>query len=397
MSEEYPSVGDAQQRPAPLQIAPRDLWIVVFCPTGVTFNPPGTVTFDLPQERVKVRFQHLSSREAICVRQDHDLPGLLAIVEMPQRSGDLLIHALEAKTICDGIIASAFAMTLSDTREPYPVFACDATQGLKWRPFIHFFSNQSVIGRRANLDPRHWSELTPSIFQSSSRVLRAVRWLRKMHNEDDILDRFVAGWTGLETLNPELCTHFSISPSGEDVYNCKKCGEKFVRSVPRATGLKHLFTSNGMDLVYKTCSNARNGLVHGFQEISSITSVARQYTSDIAIMLARGINMLSKIPIDLNPDKFSWLNGSRVASILILEGTMDCGELGAYEKKHGGLPLFEAKLQHVGSLKDQTTHHKSSAYIHPVPECVILVTGMSVSGTATIINFRVEPMDVKPS
>jgi len=116
---------------------------------------------------------------------------------MPQHCGDLLGHAFEVKTICDGVVSSAFAITLADMRESFPVLACDATAGLLDRPFIHLFADQLVMGRRALLDPKQWSEQASSVFdRSSKRVVRAIRWLRKMHTEDDILDRFLAGWTG---------------------------------------------------------------------------------------------------------------------------------------------------------------------------------------------------------
>jgi hypothetical protein len=371
------------------QVVPRDLWVVVYCPTGATFTRPAQVTFDLPQENAKVRFRQPSPRETLCVTKHHNLPGLIAVVEMPQRSGDLLGHAFEAQTMCDGVVSSAFALTLADMRESFPVLVCDATAGLEERPFVHFFADQLVMGRRALLDPKQWSDQASGVFnQSSKRVVRAIRWLRKMHTEDDILDRFLAGWTGLETLNPELCKHFGVSPTGEDIRECGKCGEKLVRNVPRATGLKELFVREGKEAVYSDCSPARNGLVHGFQALGELTALARTHTSDVGLMLAKGIQILSGIPISTDPERFKWLNGFRVASFLFFEGTIRCGELAAYENHHNELPLLEFTLRHEGVVIDEKTVLDSEANISPPPGCSLSMKGMGVSGPVTITKLQ---------
>ncbi len=373
------------------QVSPQDLWVVVYCPTGVSFSRPAQVTFNLPDENARIRFRHPSPRETLCITKHHNLPGLIAVVEMPQRSGDLLGHAFQAQAICDGVVSSAFALTLADMRESFPVLACDATSGVTDRTFVHFFADRLVMGRRAHLDPEQWSARASGVFnQSSKRVLRAIRWLRKMHTEDDILDRFLAGWTGLETLNPELCKHFGISPTAPDVRECGKCGEKLVREVNRATGLKELFVREGKADVYAACSPARNGLVHGFQDLGELTVLARTHTSDVGLMLARGIQLLSGITIPTDPEMFKWLNGFRVASFLFFEGTLNCGELAAYENNHNELPLLEFTLRHEGGVIDEKNFLNSEANISMPPDCSISMKGMGVSGPVTITKLQAE-------
>ncbi len=367
------------------------MWVAVYCPTGATFTQTAQVTFDLPQENARVRFRQPSARETVCITKHHNLPGLIAIVEMTKRSGDLIGHAFEAQTMCDGVVSSAFALTLADMRESFPVLACEATRGLGPRPFIHFFADQLVMGRRADLDPKEWSEQASGIFnQSSKRVIRAIRWLRKMHTEDDILDRFLAGWTGLETLNPELCKYFKVEPSGEDVRECGNCGEKLVRKVPRATGLRELFVCEGKEAVYSACSPARNGLVHGFQDLGELTALARQHTADVGLMLAKSIRLLSGIPISTDPVKFKWLNGFRVASFLFFEGKMECGELADYENLHHGLPLMEFAMRHEGGVVDEKTVLNSEANISLAPDSKVSMKGIGVSGPVTITKLQAQ-------
>lgn len=372
------------------ELGPRDLRVVVYCPTGASFSHPAQVTFDLPQEKAKVRFRHASPRETLCVTRHHGLPGLLAVVDLPQRSGDLLQNAFQATAVCDGVVSTAFALTLADMRESFPVLVIDATPGLKDRPFMNFFADQVVMGRRAHLDPADWpAKATAMVGKASKRVGRALRWLRKMHTEDDVLDRFLAGWTGLETLNPELCKHFGVEPSADDVRDCE-CGRKLVRKVPRATGLKELFVREGMADVYDTCSKARNGLVHGFETIAEVSAVAREHTSDVGLMLAKGIQILSGIPVPTDPDKFTWLNGFRIASLLFFEGTMDCGEIDAYELGHNEMPLCEFAVRHEGGVVDAKTVLHGKANIRVPPDCSVTAKGMGVSGPVKISDLRAE-------
>ncbi|MDB5307803.1 MAG: hypothetical protein JWO38_2005 [Gemmataceae bacterium] len=388
-----PELPTADAKPAAAltyEPGPRDLRIVAYCPTGASFSQPAQVTFDLPQEKVKVRFRDASARETLCVTRYHGLPGLLAVIDLPQRSGDLLQHAFQATAICDGVVSTAFALTLADMRESFPVLVIDATPGLKDRPFINFFADQVVMGRRAHLDPADWpAKATSMLEKASNRIGRALRWLRKMHTEDDILDRFVAGWTGLETLNPELCAHFGVPDSADDIRDCG-CGRKLVRKVPRANGLKELFVREGMKGVYDKCSKARNGLVHGFETIAGVTAVAREHTSDVGLMLAKGIRILSGIPVPTEPDKFTWLNGFRVASLLLFEGTMRCGEVDAYEQSYNEMPLCEFTVRQEGGVVDAKTVLHGKANIRVPPDCTVTPKGMGVSGPAKISDLRVE-------
>ena len=371
------------------QIDPRDLLAVVYCPTGAEFTSPAEVICDLPQEDATIRFRPPTAREIHCVSKNHGLPGLLCVVNLPTRQGDLLGHAFNAASICDRFLSSAFALTLADMRESFPVFICESTMGLKARPFIHFFADHLVMGRRSEIDPGEWSEQASTVFdQSSKRVLRAIRWLRKMHVEDDILDRFLAGWTGLETLNPELCHHYEIESHANETSDCKKCGAEIVRTVPRATGLKELFVREDKESIYKACSVARNGLVHGYKEIAELASLARQYTSEIGLMLAKGINTLSSINVPTDPEKYEWLNGYRIASFVYCEGTIVCGELRDYEKQHKELPLFEYSIRHKGGVVNEQTVLQGTSNITVPPACEVEMKAMGVSGPVTISDLK---------
>jgi hypothetical protein len=107
-------------------------------------------------------------------------------------------------------------------------------------------------------------------------------------------------------------------------------------------------------------------------------------------MLAKGIRLLSGIPIPIDPDKFKWLNGFRVASFVFVEGTMNCGEFDAYEAKHDNLPLFEFVIRSEGGVVDHKTVLQGRTNITVPPDCTVIVKGMGVSGPVTITGQRVE-------
>jgi hypothetical protein len=142
--------------------------------------------------------------------------------------------------------------------------------------------------------------------------------------------------------------------------------------------------------VYNACFQARNGLLHGFKDISEVTALARKHTSDVGLMLAKGIQLLSGNPIPTDPEKFKWLNGYRVASLVFFEGTMNCGELDAYEARHNELPLCEFTIRHEGGVVDEKTVLQGICNLTVPSDCSITRKGMGVSGPVTITDLRAE-------
>jgi hypothetical protein len=94
---ELPTMDAKPEATLTYEPGPRDLRVVAYCPTGASFSQPAQVTFDLPQEQAKVRFRHASARETRCITRYHGLPGLLAVIDLPQRSVDLLLRTTRWK------------------------------------------------------------------------------------------------------------------------------------------------------------------------------------------------------------------------------------------------------------------------------------------------------------
>ncbi len=351
-----------------------EILAVVYCPTGVVLAPAGSVArFKFPDKVVEIRVP--AEREARCLSQ---LPGVLAVAHITQCQGSLLHNAYQAARFCDGLLSTAFAATLADMQASRPIFVCDARADVIDREFIHFFYDRMVVGRRAQFDVKTWIDhIAPGILNADHRVIRAVRWLRKMFSEDDILDRFIAGWTGLETLNPLLSDHFGVPRSAEEKQACGSCGHETVRHVPRVTGVKELLFREGAEELYKECHGARNGLVHGFQSIEQVTEVALNRAKDVGFMLARGISVLSGVPLPTDPKKFEWLGGFRIATVVFAEGSIKLPDLDGYIAKHG-LPLCEHTILQTGQAIDTASILTGNATIKVPPDVTITFRGMGV-------------------
>ncbi len=93
------------------------------------------------------------------------------------------------------------------------------------------------------------------------RIVRAISWLRKGYLERKDVDKFIAFWAGLESINELLCDLFKI-PSEERILKCKNC-DKLLH--PITAGIKKLF----IDEIkiggegFKNIKGMRAKLLHG--------------------------------------------------------------------------------------------------------------------------------------
>ena len=170
------------------------------------------------------------------------------------------------------------------------------------------------------------------------------------------------------------------------------CDAPVQRKVPRANGLKELLLREGSSEIYKQCHGARNGLVHGFETIDQVTRTARERVGDVARLLAKGIAVLTSLPLPTEPDRFAALAGPRIASVVFVEGTLNIPDLDAYEAAHG-LPLCSANIQQRGAVVEGRTELYGKADVTPPPDCSITATAMGVSGPVEITHVaaKAEP------
>lgn len=94
------------------------------------------------------------------------------------------------------------------------------------------------------------------------RIVRAINWFKKGNLEEEIVDKFIAYWTGLESINKLLIKSLDISDE-EKSRKCKYCGG--IVDEITSIGIEKLFTDIvGVDKsIFTKIRRTRGKLVHG--------------------------------------------------------------------------------------------------------------------------------------
>jgi hypothetical protein len=127
---------------------------------------------------------------------------------------------------------------------------------------------------------REWREM----------VLRAIRWYRRCSQYDDIIDRFVVSWIGMETLSPALREALGIE---KETRRCPHCNKKLPSGV-QLEGLEEFLTKrmpDGMKL-FQDSRKLRNKLFHGggrikkeIEKASRLVPLLREATTKAVCLL----------------------------------------------------------------------------------------------------------------
>jgi hypothetical protein len=100
-----------------------------------------------------------------------------------------------------------------------PILGYDISDGISERDFIQFFYEIPISRPQiADLEMYyyHYEAVWGYEGNKRDRLYRSIRWFRKVLNEDDPLDQFLALWQGLETLNPVLADHYDCENGGSE-------------------------------------------------------------------------------------------------------------------------------------------------------------------------------------
>ncbi|MDD3101929.1 MAG: HEPN domain-containing protein [Patescibacteria group bacterium] len=122
------------------------------------------------------------------------------------------------------------------------------------------------------------------------RTEMAISWLRKGYLEQKHVDKFIAFWTGLESINELLCDLFII-PQEERKLKCKKCGEVLH---PITTGIKKLFIDEIKinDKKFEDIRKARGKLLHGGPLDNIFINEIKEYNPIVKKTLIVGLGKL---------------------------------------------------------------------------------------------------------
>jgi len=128
-----------------------------------------------------------------------------------------------------------------------------------------------------------------------ARITRAISWLRKGYLEQGSIDKFVAFWIGLESINELLCNFFKISEEDRKI-KCNKCGNEI--SSISSLEVKKLFidTLNIKIRKFEEIRGARGKLLHGGGPIdNNFAEKIKEYIPVVKKALIKGIGMLLQL------------------------------------------------------------------------------------------------------
>lgn len=106
-------------------------------------------------------------------------------------------------------------------------------------------------------------------------ISRAFRWYRKGLIEQELFDRYINFWTGLECIKKELDLKYCEGKS-QLIRECPKCGYKY--KIPSSEGIKYLLREklNYPEEIWKELRETRTAIIHGYGQLNYISPKANR-------------------------------------------------------------------------------------------------------------------------
>lgn len=353
--------------------------------TSLHFMPDGAIySFNINDSDISF-YRIIDSRDKIISELDH---GWIIEVKLNEENID---KAIDRATELSEFFLSAFCFeTGCEIYRSNIVLIYEITEVVEKRVFRQYFHNlasssaiQVTFPSLSEHVERIWSLET----ESRNRIYRAIRWFRKGIIGDDPLDQFLFFWHGLETLNSPLAKRFDCEKSiiKEIERQCKACGQKYTDIVTTKGGIEALFDDIGIEEpIRKKINKMRNGITHGFKDLSELYLIAIELLPTIAEILHCGI---AKV-LDISFEKPLFDNLKRVAPTKIgdchyRECTLnekDVSKLGI----EGYYPFFTCEANTVPIEKGFEIRSK----IQPHINCEYTAYALGVSGKNVKIKIK---------
>lgn len=195
-----------------------------------------------------------------------------------------------AKTFVENMLNLIDFSTSSASNSPLFISVYESTEGLTMRSFKQVFyvpfSERNIV----LID----KDIFGGIFNNfdknqDTRIMRAISWLRKGYLEQKFVDKFVAFWTGLESINELLCNFFQISKEDRKI-KCNKCGNEI--SSISSVGIKNLFINNNTK-EFENIRRVRGKLLHGGGPLdNTFVEEIKKYIPSVRKALIKGVSQL---------------------------------------------------------------------------------------------------------
>lgn len=201
----------------------------------------------------------------------------------------------KSKIFIENILNLIDFSTSSASSMPLFISIYDASLGLVERDYKQVFY-QPISERNISIvDKDIFSDIFNAFNKNNDeRLMRAISWLRKGYLEQKHVDKFIAFWTGLESINELLGDHFEI-PLEERKKKCDKCGTTLY---PITAGIERLFIDKLKvdEVIFKKIRNARGKLLHGGGPLDdSFINELKEYIPKVKKALSFGIGKLLQI------------------------------------------------------------------------------------------------------
>jgi hypothetical protein len=171
----------------------------------------------------------------------------------------------------------------------------DASLGLVEREYKQVFYQPISERNISVVDKDMFSDIFNAFNKNNDeRVVRAISWLRKGYLEQKHVDKFIAFWTGLESINELLGDYFKI-PLEERKKKCDKCGAPLY---PITAGVERLFVNKVKvdKVIFTKIRSARGKLLHGGGPLDdNFVNEIKDYNPKIRKALLFGIGKLLQV------------------------------------------------------------------------------------------------------
>lgn len=168
----------------------------------------------------------------------------------------------KSKIFIENILNLIDFSTSSASSTPLFISIYDASLGLVEREYKQVFYQPISERNISVIDKDIFRDIFNAFNKNNDeRVVRAISWLRKGYLEQKHVDKFIAFWTGLESINELLGDYFKI-PAEKRKMKCRKCGTPlFIITA----GVERLFMDKVKvdKVIFTKIRSARGKLLHG--------------------------------------------------------------------------------------------------------------------------------------
>ena len=226
----------------------------------------------------------------------------------------------------------------------------DVTPGRKEGLFVQYEYNvplEATSTRKVDLELLQKSGKIISTLPDShgKRIMRARHWFNIALQTNDVIDRFVAFWITLESMENVLRRHYNLDVE----YTYCSCGLKRTQINNGAMKLFNDIEKN--DALYKSMRDLRVNIFHGHETLSVITPKAKEFVPILQRIIDAGLRMILELSDrkSISPVNFA---DSRPACF-VASATVEGSDLSHLDKGQTDIPAIDFDFRIIPKSMDR--------------------------------------------